>query len=322
MQVARFDRCSRRIASLPRRGVREEALSRHLGIVWVTFLVACSGSVPSGPSRDAGPRRDGGFATSSTKAFSLMTWNLENFPKTPQTSTVVSALLDELAPDLVGVQEIDDEATFRFFLTQHPDYDGSWVRGEQRIAVGYMYRVDRLRVSNVESLFRTDRSAFPRSPIQAFVEVLGPDGEVRFDFNFITVHLKAQVDFDSQERRRDAIEKLDDYLTTQLATGGEQDWIVVGDYNDRLTDSGARNVFTRMLDQPDKYTFLTRGLEEGGAYSYIPIPGFIDHILVTNDALGEYGAGKTEVLELERTQEGYVALVSDHRPVRAIFELP
>lgn len=297
-----------------------------LGLLVAAGAVACSGSgtdgpLDAGPDRDAGPTRDAGFAETTTRSFSLMTWNLQNFPKTPQTSTVVASLLDRLQPDLVGVQEIDDESAYRFFLSEHPDYEGSWVRGEF-IAVGFMYRVDRVRVSDVRPIFQDDGYAFPRAPLQAFVEVLGPTGEVRFDFMFLVVHLKAQGDAQSQARREAAIEALDAYLVAELAAGGEQDWIVVGDYNDRLTDSGNQNVFRRMLDQPDQYTFLTQRLEQSGAFSYIPIPGFIDHILVTRDAIAEYGLGRTEVLPLEMTEPSYVSLVSDHRPVRAVFELP
>lgn len=292
--------------------------------VLAALLSACSGDLvapDAGVSRDGGPSRDAGFAISSTRAFSVLTWNLEMFPKTALTSSVVTTILDDLRPDLVGVQEIKDEREFEIFAAELPDYAGQWVRGEF-LAVGMLWRPERLRISNIHPLFERDNYAFPRAPLQADVEVLGPDGEVRFDFVFIALHLKAQVDAQSQARRLDAMEKLENYLSVQLSTGGEQDYIIVGDYNDRLLDEGEFNVFRPMLDRPDKYTFLTRGLEASGEISYIPIPGFIDHILVTNDALTEYGAGRTETLALELLYPRYVSLVSDHRPIRATFALP
>ena len=47
--------------------------------------------------------------------------------------------------------------------------------------------------------------------------------------------------------------------------------------------------------------------------------GLIDHLLITTDALHEYGDGTTEVLYLEDTVAGYQALISDHRPVLTTF---
>ena len=59
-------------------------------------------------------------------------------------------------------------------------------------------------------------------------------------------------------------------------------------------------------------------LDAGGS-TYIPFPGVIDHILVTHDALFEYGPGRTEAVTVDRTYPRYLPLVSDHRPVRATF---
>jgi endonuclease/exonuclease/phosphatase family metal-dependent hydrolase len=199
-----------------------------------------------------------------------------------------------------------------------PQYEGDYVQND-RLAVGFLYRPDRVRVSDVKPLFMDDAYAFPRAPLSAFVEVVDEFGAVRFDFVFIVVHLKAQGDARSQYRRIAAIEALDEHIR---AATGERDFVVVGDYNDRLTDERGNNVFLPMLDDPVTYTFLTLRLEQSGEKSYIPIPGFIDHILITNEALPEYGLGKTESIAIEAVRPSYESVVSDHRPIRALFEVP
>ena len=49
---------------------------------------------------------------------------------------------------------------------------------------------------------------------------------------------------------------------------------------------------------------------------------FLDHILVTSDALAEHGGGETEVLHLDEALLGYTLRVSDHRPVVTTFAIP
>jgi len=59
-----------------------------------------------------------------------------------------------------------------------------------------------------------------------------------------------------------------------------------------------------------------------GAYSYITFHAMIDHVLVTTDALEEYGAGTTGVLRVDAAMPDYRHIVSDHLPVVARFAIP
>ena len=98
--------------------------------------------------------------------------------------------------------------------------------------------------------------------------------------------------------------------------------MVLWDWNDLLTDPEGENVFRVFLDAPESYTFLTMDAALAGDYTYLPFESLIDHVMITSDALGEYGAGTTDVLELERNYPDYRSLISDHRPVLSRFELP
>lgn len=260
-------------------------------------------------------------ADASTGSVSVVTWNLENFPLTDTTRDKVAGVLSSWEPDVVAVQEIADPDAFMGLAWQTQDYEAVLnddPGGYQR--VGLLYNRSRVQISQVETLFFGDFNAFPRPPLKASVRVV-PSGVPSFDFTLVVVHLKAMMDEESEERRRVACAKLDTWIRQQLAQSAEKDIIVAGDFNDVLDDPTEDNVFLPFLDAPSTYQFLTQPLSESGQYSYIPYQVLIDHILVTTDALDEYGAGITEILPLENYVPGYAHTVSDHRPVRASFRL-
>jgi predicted extracellular nuclease len=124
------------------------------------------------------------------------------------------------------------------------------------------------------------------------------------------------LDAESQDRRSAACLALDAWVRAEIEGGADPDIVILGDYNDKLTDPPEWNVFGPFLDAPEQYSFLTMPLAEAGEHSYIPFESMIDHVLVTGDALDEVGSGATEVLALEETVEDYRDL-SDHRPVRS-----
>ncbi len=252
---------------------------------------------------------------------SIATWNLEQFPKTATTANLVHDILLSVAPDLIGVEEISDPIAFRSFAQDLTGYRGVEVDDPSNfLRVGLLYREDRVQVGDVRKLFEDDGYAFPRPPLAAQIAVTSTSGDL-FDFTMVVVHLKAQSDIESRERRRAANEMIDEWIHGDMASTGETDYVVVGDFNDRLSDPPGENVFAVYLDQPQLYYFLTTTLAAEGEYSYIPFPGLIDHVLITTDALYEYGDGTTEVLHLDESIGGYQSLISDHRPVVSHFKI-
>lgn len=252
----------------------------------------------------------------------LATWNLELFPKSPESVADVAAILDDLALDLVGVEEIAETAAFDQLLANLPGYSGVIAQVDpsayQRNAI--LYRTSRVTLTDAETLFAGDWYAFPRPPIKAHVTVKGTTPE--FDFDFVVVHLKAYFDAESEDRRRQACTKLDAWIRDRIASGADRDVVIAGDWNDRLGDEPADNIFQVFLDAPGDYSFLTYPLLATGETSYIPYDSLIDHVMVTSDTLTEYGSGTTYVLPLETTIPDYQATVSDHRPVVSRFVLP
>lgn len=285
--------------------------------------------LPQPDPPDAGPPDTGAPDTGAPDAppasggeVTLATWNLELFPKTSESAVDVPAILDGLALDLIGVEEIADPAAFAAMVAAMPDHAGVLAQDSpdafQRN--GILYRPSRVTLSELETLFPNDWYAFPRPPIKAHVTVNGTTPP--FDFDFVVVHLKAYFDAESEDRRRKACIALDAWVRGRIANGADPDVVIVGDWNDRLGDEPEHNVFQVFLDAPDDYHFLTFPLFTAGETSYIPYPSLIDHILVTSDALAEYGTGSTYVIPLETTVPDYQANVSDHRPVVSRFVLP
>lgn len=266
-----------------------------------------------GDGGSASPQGGGGAAPEATDEASLITWNLESFPLTASAPAQAVALLTELAPDVVALQEIADEDAFDDLVASLDGYAG--VMNDDPgayIRVGLLWRTDRVTVSDVETLFPDDWYAFPRPPLKAHVTI---DGTTPVDFVTVVLHLKAQLDAESEARRRAGCEALDAWVRAEQSAGAEQDYVLVGDLNDKVTDPPQWNVFGAFLDRPETYRFLTLPAADAGEHTYIPFESFIDHVIVTTDALDEIGTGQTEVLALENDIADYRDL-TDHRPVR------
>ncbi len=263
----------------------------------------------------------------SESTFEIATWNIENFPlDAAYTVDNVKTIINDLDIDLIAVQEIASISSFNSLLSQLPGWEGelsdyTYSSGSYQKA-GILYKSDMISLSNVHDLPINDYtedgySAFPRPPFYAYVEIRDNTG-IKFDFNIIVLHLKAFSDEQSEARRRLACTLLKEYIDQQIAAGADSDFVVLGDWNDKLTDKRKDNVFNSFLDDSSHYTFLSESVVDKS--SYIPISGLIDHILITVNAEDDYNGGKTEVLYLDNQFYHYLSQVSDHRPVAAVFK--
>ena len=253
-------------------------------------------------------------------AFDIATWNIENFPKDGmQTVKQLRWLVPWLDLDVYAVEEIADTIAFNELLAGLSGYSGLYSRddyGSSYQKTGVIYKTGTVRLSDVEQLFWRN-SAFPRPPLAMTVTASGNGWT--FDFRLIVLHLKAGYGDEDRQRRAEACVALKQYIDTELGSGAEQDFIVVGDWNDELNDPVAENVFSPFLDDSAHYRFLTIPLV-GNPEQVSYIGGdLIDHVLVTSDALVEYGLGRTVTLRLDDEVAQYQDEVSDHRPVMSSF---
>lgn len=245
----------------------------------------------------------------------ILSWNVENFPGSEYTVPGVRTVLGELAPTVVGFQEILNRATYAEMIDSLPNYEGFVGQQNGRdTAVAFAYRSDRVFIEDVRSLFVEDTWAFPRSPMAITFSMTGRVGHGLF--TMVVVHLKARGDESSESRRRDAIQQLEAWVAEHSETVTPNVFIV-GDFNDHLSDAPEDDVFAPF--RSGAYAILTQPLADVGAYSYIPerFRGLIDHVVSTDDAALNFPPLSIEAFAAEERVEAYVERVSDHRPVRS-----
>lgn len=278
-----------------------------------------SGAATQTSAASGGAGSSTGQGGSPPSGLSILAWNLEQFPLTASAPALVEEVLAELQPDVVGVEEIEDDAAFFAMADTLPGYQAIIADDPFNYTrVGMLYREDAVTVDAVETLFLDDSYAFPRPPLKAHLTVQATG----FDFDFVVIHLKAQIDAASEARRLAGCNALDSWIQKRLADGLEGDIVLAGDYNDKITDAPDHNVFEVFLAAPEQYRFLTQEVVDDDDYSYIPFTSLIDHVLVTTSVLAAYGNGSTQAVHLESTVAGYESSVSDHRPILTRFASP
>ncbi len=258
----------------------------------------------------------------SEQTLDVVTWNIRNFPTNDHTPSYVAELIEGLDVDLIAVQEITDVYEFGKILSALDGYtavlsDDEYGSGEYQ-KTGLIYKSGMIHISGTKSLFEDDWWSFPRPPLQAELTITRPDGSL-WTMIVIVVHLKASVGEENESRRRSACDKIKQYVDGLVSGEIESEVLVLGDFNDQLTDPPSNNVFTPFLDEPDHYEFLTEALT-GGQYSYIPARVLIDHMMITGALFDDFQQAQVEPVPMEGLVDDfdYLDNVSDHRPVAAV----
>lgn len=263
----------------------------------------------------------------SAGTFEIATWNLENFPAHAGTPLRVAELVRRMDLDLVAVQEINDPAGFRTVVGELPGYEGLQAAeacGTSTFQMtGYLYRTSKVELDSAECIFREESYAFPRPPLEGLFTVQQP-GFQPLSLIVINAHLKAGVGEDDEARRRAGVELLEERIAWIVESSSADGVVLLGDLNDELDDPDYDNVFTPFLEDPVRYVFLTGSLAESGTYSYIPYRRLIDHIMITQGLVDDYGGGRVLIMALDAMELGYdyLSQISDHRPVMALFPAP
>jgi endonuclease/exonuclease/phosphatase family metal-dependent hydrolase len=253
----------------------------------------------------------------------IMTWNIEWFPKAGQsTIDMVVGIIDSLEVDLIAVQEIADTTAFRTLIQSLDGYQGIFspdTYGDEYQKTGILYRESVVTVETYFPILEGDFYAFPRPPMK--FHLVASKDDVEFEFRLVVLHLKAGGDPDDLARRQDAAEKLKNYLDDRLQYDEVKDYIVAGDWNDQVDDPPFWNAFNPLIQSGD-YRFITATLATSSYNdSHPPTRSLIDHILISAEVEAEYYYGRAYTQRLEAVWEGYEDIVSDHRPVMAVFPI-
>jgi endonuclease/exonuclease/phosphatase family metal-dependent hydrolase len=274
----------------------------------------------------------------SEAAFDVMTWNLEQFPKMGDgTIAKASEVIAMLAPDVVGVQEVVDADSLRRLADAMPGWEAivAWESSANETQqnynppVGALFDTSAVTLNDHYLLYEGLTLPFPRSPL--VLEITWRE----VPLVIVVVHLKALGDgvldttdpLDEEVRRRDACDLLDLYLREHL---DDERVIVMGDFNDRIEEPRATNVFWSLLERPERYLFADMPLAlepTDTGLSYPNSGSHIDHILLTNELVVAYLRGTTIIrtAAVDRVLPGgwyeYETTLSDHRPVFLSLDL-
>jgi endonuclease/exonuclease/phosphatase family metal-dependent hydrolase len=265
------------------------------------------------------PRTDATPAVGGPDTLDIATWNVRNLGTTAlgQVPTDIAELADLIASldlDVIAVEEVAsidawNELAARLpeheaVLSSHAYFDGSYQK------IGILYRGATVQLGSVALLSAS--YPFPRPPLQA--RVAFDDGvHAAVALDIIAVHLKAGGAADDVEERRDAIPILESHIRSQVDGGGEDEVVLLGDFNQVLTGDGT-TVLAPLLGAPDRYTFRTRGASDRREHTHAS-GRMLDHIVTTAGLAAELGAREATIVPLDETIDGYDIDISDHLPV-------
>ena len=266
------------------------------------------------------------FGTDST--FEVVSWNIEWFPKNGQvTADSVKTILQSLAADVYALQEIDDTTLLKQVVSTIPGY-ACHFRFSHYGGLAYVYNTNTVQVNKKYEIYTSQPywNAFPRSP-----QVL----ELTFnneEYVIIDNHLKCCGDgvldlndtSDEENRRLRAINLLKTYIDSIFSNDKV---IVVGDWNDILTDPTPNNVFNSFLNDSD-YLFVDFPVALGSSanFSFPTWPSHLDHILISNELFSDFSKPNSELSciridDYMSSWSTYDYNISDHRPVGLKLEV-
>jgi len=249
------------------------------------------------------------FGTDET--LDIITWNLENFPKSNNlTVDYLSQLIIELDADIIALQEIESQLYFDDLINKLDGWKGFKANtASYEIDLAFIYNSTKIIYINEYEIFEDDWYAFPRPPLILEIEW---ENEPIYVINN---HLKAKGGSENEDRRRDACEKLENYIATYLA---DNKVIVLGDLNDEIQEPQNNNVFWTFINDDGNYKFTDTDIANGSFtnWSYPTWPSHLDHILITNELYNKHDT--TYIILAENFFSGwteYDDVISDHRPV-------
>jgi endonuclease/exonuclease/phosphatase family metal-dependent hydrolase len=267
------------------------------------------------------PRTDFGPTIGTDATLEIATWNLENFPASSATPKLVADLIASMNLDVVVVEEIANDAAWDELISRLRDHDGVLSTHQYSTTsyqkIGVIYRTSLVSVAPFELLFASDGWAWPRPALSVPVTIGGSTIEL------IGVHLKAGVGYDDADRRRQAVAQLDTFLRGQIDAGGESEIVLLGDYNEIVTDPDGRDVLAPLLTAPERYTMRTEPSAVAGDITYLGFGGkFIDHVTTTAALDATWTTARLEVPRLDEVFTQYRSMVSDHLPAVLIAPRP
>ena len=260
------------------------------------------------------------ISSSPCTTLSLMTWNIENFPKSGlETIEHVVTTINRYRPDIIALQEMPTEINHEgLSLLENALPNYNFILGNNSfISLAFLYKENSLLeyiedYNMLESLNVTEFNNIDidyillRNPLTLHMKWNGEDLYIINNHfkccgdGWIQTELLYECDEDESRyltagdctsncSAGDCFSTYDEEYRRLLAsqffqqnTDTDMKVIILGDLNDELTDEESDNVFWDLLED-DNFVFADIGIAEGHSdyWSYPGYPSHIDHILLT-----------------------------------------
>ena len=270
------------------------------------------------PEPDTGISFSGCIVPGTSATLEVVAFNIERFPKQSSlTIDAVATLIKAVDPDIVALQEITSESSFNALLKKLPGWTGQYyLINNSDWNLAYLFKESEISYSSESAklLYTNDFYAFPRPPMEVKI-THKPTGISAYLLN---LHLKASGGSDNISRRREAAEKLHQYVITER---DDDAVIILGDWNHAIeSDPSTDHPFYVFLSDAGSYRFTDMSIAEGTSlwWSYPSWPSHIDHIMVTNELFTRVDT--TITYKPEPCYPSYATTISDHRPVGLVMK--
>jgi len=244
----------------------------------------------------------------------VMTWNIKDFPISGNTINYVNEIITDILPDVIAFQEINNSSAFNTLANSIPSYE--FISSGSGLALAA--RSDVVEITSWSTLFPGAGYEFAwRYPL--LVELNWLCGSSAASLQVINIHLKSGSSSEDFDRRFGSCE----YLSGYINENPNVNIIVLGDYNDEITDSESSNSLWPLVSD-NAVAFATESIAGIDYYaSYPSWPSFIDHIAVSTPLFDELTIGNIKTIRLDdyTGYSNYQNNISDHRPVLWSFSV-
>ncbi len=263
----------------------------------------------------------------------IITWNIENFPKEDElTIDYLVEAINLMELDIIALQEIrNTDALNQLIIKLGDNWAGYRADNGNYQELSYLINTERIIYQQPYSILEEEEYYFAyRAP---YVLEFSHNDQ---NFILVNVHYKCCGDgnldlndgSDEEFRRLTSSNYLENYISTNF---NSDNVIILGDFNDELTDPYDNNIFNVFTDNPDKYRFTDIEMaEQANPWQYWSFPNWpshLDHILISNelfDDFNNFNSISNTILidgELDNGWQEYDFYLSDHRPVGISLEI-
>ena len=238
----------------------------------------------------------------------IMTWNLKVFPLNNNTLNYVNEIISDLLPDVIAFQEINNSTAYNNLANSLPAYE--FINSGNGLAMAV--RSDVLTINSYTTLFSGAGYEFAwRYPLK--VKLSWVCGLNSATLHLINIHLKSGGTNEDFDRRLASCE----YLAEYVQDNPDENIIILGDYNDEITDSQNNNSLWPLVSD-NTIEFATEPIANNYYYDSFPSwPSFLDHIAVSSSLFDELTIGNINTIRVDdyTGYSFYHTNISDHRPV-------